>query len=68
MNNSEHSIGAFEAKTHFSRVLNRVEQGETAGVVSSVAHDDGNCSTACLDDELFTDRRLGIHSCQGGQQ
>ena len=29
MIHGEHSIGAFEAKTHFSRVLDRVEQGET---------------------------------------
>ena len=29
MEHTEHRIGAFEAKTHFARVLDRVEQGET---------------------------------------
>jgi len=29
MDPTEHSMGAFEAKTHFSEVLNRVERGET---------------------------------------
>ena len=32
MGHTEHSMGAFEAKTHFSRVLNRVEQGETIAI------------------------------------
>jgi prevent-host-death family protein len=29
MDPAAHTIGAFEAKTHFSDVLNRVEDGET---------------------------------------
>ncbi len=29
MDPTEHSMGAFDAKTHFSDVLNRVENGET---------------------------------------
>jgi len=32
MDHTEQSIGAFEAKTHFSKVLNRVEQGETIAI------------------------------------
>ena len=32
MDRTEHSIGAFEAKTHFSKVLNRVEKGETIDI------------------------------------
>ncbi len=32
MDQMENSIGAFEAKTHFSKVLNRVERGETIAI------------------------------------
>ena len=32
MDHTEASIGAFEAKTHFSKVLNRVERGETIAI------------------------------------
>ena len=32
MDHTEHRIGAFEAKTHFSQILNRVERGETVTI------------------------------------
>lgn len=32
MEPTEHSVGAFEAKTHFSKVLSRVERGETINI------------------------------------
>ncbi len=32
MKQTENRIGAFEAKTHFSQVLNRVERGETIDI------------------------------------
>lgn len=73
MNNSEHSIGAFEAKTHFSRVLNRVEQGETIAITRHghtiarlvpVEHNDRKQVEAAMDSILSRRKRLGKASIQ----